>query len=218
MSRLIDISLPLSDELAFWPRSPGVKLQAVARRAEGDAANGSLLACDVHAGTHVDAPRHAREDGVGAEMLPLDVLVGPAIVVDVAAVRITAQVLEGCRIASDATRVILRTKRGRPYALSGRFDSEFAALTLDGARWVVDRGIRLIGIDAPSIQRFEDPFDTHELLLDQAIVVLEGLDLSSAPPGSYELICLPLKLVGADGAPARAVLRTLDMGMHGVRP
>ena len=211
MSRLIDISLPLSGELAFWPGSPGVTLRTVAHRAEGAAANGSLFTCDVHAGTHVDAPRHVRDDGAGAEMLPLDALVGPAIVVDVAAAKITARVLEGCRIGSGATRVILRTRSGQPYDPSGRFDPEFAALTLDGARWVAERGIHLIGIDAPSIQRFEDPFDTHDVLLDRGIVILEGLDLSAAPPGAYELICLPLRLVGSDGAPARAVLRTSDV-------
>jgi len=210
--KIIDVSVPLHAELPTWPGSAGILLRPIKRMAVGDLENVSRLDCDVHAGTHVDAPWHFVEGGHTAEQLPLDVLIGPAFVAFLPETSaITANDLDGLALPAGTERLLLRTRNSELWAEGvTEFREDYVALTADAARWVVDQGIRLIGVDYLSVQRYGDSPVTHQILLGAGVVILEGLNLATVEPGSYELLCLPLRLVGADGAPARAVLRKLS--------
>jgi arylformamidase len=188
-----------------------MRIEWTQRIQAGDPANVSRLVGDVHTGTHVDAPLHFLDGGRSVDALDLDALIGPATVVDLPDVDdITAAVLAAAPIPPGARRLLFRTRNSQRWARDGsEFSREYVALTVDAARWVVERGIRLLGVDYLSVQRFHDPPTTHQVLLAAGVVIVEGLDLSSAPAGDHEVICLPLLLVGAEGAPARVVLRPL---------
>lgn len=209
MSGWIDVSMPLGADLPTWPGSPGVSTRLREAIGRGDNANVTQVEMDVHSGTHVDAPLHFVAGGATIGDVGLDPFVGSAVVVDVGdATRISAQTLEGLGVPAGTTRLLLRSDntrdRGRRTA---PFDEGYAALTLCGAEWVAARGLKLIGIDYLSIQRFEDGPETHQVILGAGVCILEGLDLTHAPPGRYELICLPLAFTDAEAAPARAILR-----------
>jgi arylformamidase len=208
---LIDISVPLHSGIPVWPGSTGYLLTQSSRLENGDASMNSMLDMDVHAGTHVDAPCHFIPGAASSETLPLEALIGPAYVALVEGAEVvTPEVLAGLGLEPNVERLLLKTRNSELWEKGEReFRNDFVALTADAARWLVDRGIVLIGIDYLSVQRFGDPPLTHEILLRSGMVVLEGLNLAGAEPGRYELICLPLRLVGSDGAPARAVLRPL---------
>lgn len=207
----IDISLPLAPGIPVWPGDPPLALERVATLA-ADGAEVSRLATGVHVGTHVDAPRHYLADGAGVDSLDLAALIGTAHVVaidgegHVDAARLAAAAAAGT-LPAGAERVLLRTRNTDARA-DGRADlvPDFAALAADGAAWLVARGVRLVGIDGPSIAPWEDLAPAHVTLLAAGVVVVEGLDLTAAESGEYTLVCLPLRLVGCDGAPARAVL------------
>jgi arylformamidase len=205
-----DISPALAADLPIWPGSPGVLTTWRMSIPKGDGANVSQLAMDVHTGTHVDSPYHFLDGGALVEDLGLDPFVGPALVVDAGSeAEISAGVLAALELPSDAQRLLLRTlNSAREDLYRTPFDSGYAALTLDGAQWLVDHGnIGLIGIDYLSVQRYDLSTDIHRVILGAGIAILEGLDLHATAPGSYELVCLPLRLAGAEAAPARAILR-----------
>ena len=207
--KILDISVPVGPDLPVWPGDPRIVLQRYRAIAKGDTSNDSHLACSVHCGTHVDAPAHFIENGKTVELLPLDILIGPAWVVEVAnADVITPEILENLSIPPDTRRLLFKTKNSAFWNDSRHdFKPDFAALSTDAAGWIVEKGIRLVGIDYLSIQMFSDTGAlTHRILLEAGVVILEGLDLQKVRLGSYQLICLPLKLVGSDGAPSRAVL------------
>lgn len=208
MARYLDISLTISPDLPHWPGSPLTELTRRRDMAQGDSVNDSVLTCGVHTGTHVDAPLHFLADGADVTDLSLEALIGPAIVAVLPEVEaITARDLEALNLPPDTRRLLLRTRNSESWQRGDRaFCPDFVALTTDAAHWVVARGIRLIGIDYLSIQRFRDNSETHIALLQAGVVIVEGLNLAGIEPGDYELICLPLKLAGAEGAPARAVL------------
>jgi arylformamidase len=191
--------------MPIYDKNPGVSLERAQSIPRGDVANVSKLELGVHTGTHVDAPFHFFEGGDGAESLPLEPLVGRAWVADGGAIHgpIDAAALETCGIPADAERVLLKTPNGRLWERDD-FTRDFFRLDGSGAEWVVHRGIRLIGIDYLSI----GDQDAHRVLLGAGVVAVEGLDLRHVEPGWYELLCLPLNVVGSDGAPARALLRT----------
>ena len=212
LAEIIDISVPLRPQMPTWPGSVGFQLMRTMCLEAGDSANVSRLDCDLHVGTHVDAPWHFVEDGSTVEQLPLDSLIGPAIVAYLPKVdAITAGDLAALGLSSGAKRLLLRTRNSELWAAGvTEFRKDYAALTPDAARWVVDHGIRLIGVDYLSVQRYDDSPLTHQILLEAGVIILEGLNLAGVQPGAYELICLPLCLVGAEGAPARAVLRPLS--------
>jgi len=203
---LIDISVPIRPAMPIYDRNPGVHLDRVLSIPRGDAANVSRLELGVHTGTHVDAPLHFFEGGSAAEELPLEPLVGRAYVADGSAIEgpIDGLALSACGIPPGAERVLLKTRNGLLWDRDD-FTRDFVRLDGAGARLLVQMGIRLIGIDYLSI----GDQDAHRALLDAGVVAVEGLDLRAVEPGWYELICLPLKVVGSDGAPARALLRRL---------
>ena len=206
---LIDISIALREGMICWPGSAGVRLERTLDLAKGDPVNNSRLTCDVHAGTHVDAPLHHLVGGADAASLALEAMVGPVVVADLPdAGQVTATALEKLELPATIERLLLRTRNSGAGA-AGRttFSTDYVALTADAAAWVVERRLRLVGIDGPSIQRFHDGPETHRVLLAAGVVIVEGLDLAQVAAGDYELLCLPLRLVGSEGAPARAVLR-----------
>jgi arylformamidase len=186
--------------MVTYPGDPAVTVERVASLANGDVCNLSRLDFGVHSGTHVDAPVHFIDGAPAAEALPLDVLIGPARVLDLtAAERLDASAFDGVDLVH---RVLLKTRNSELWARE-TFADDFLALTEDGARALIDGGVRLVGIDYLSI----GDEAAHEALLGAGLVAIEGLDLRDVEPGEYELICAPLKLVGSDGAPARVLLR-----------
>lgn len=211
MADYLDISLTLSPDLPRWPGSPPLELRRRRDMAGGDRCNDSDLSCNLHIGTHVDAPLHFLTDGADVTALALDTLIGPVVVAALPEVdAIAADDLEALNLPADTRRLLLRTRNSEDWCRGERkFRQDFVALTAAAARWVVERGIWLIGVDSLSVQRFGDGPETHIVLLQAEVVIVEGLNLSQVTPGTYELICLPLKLAGAEGAPARAVLRSL---------
>ena len=209
----IDISMPLNASTPTWPGSPGFFSLSHLSLAAGDVANATLLGLDAHCGTHVDAPRHFVASGATIDEVGLAALIGTAVVVDVAGSKaIDAAALDGCGVPDGTQRLLLRSDNASSPRAGERFDADYAALTPDAARWVVRRGIRLVGIDYLSIQRYADPPDVHEILLAAGVLVLEGLDLRAVSAGRWTLVCLPLHVTGIEAAPARAVL--LEEGWH----
>jgi arylformamidase len=201
---IIDVSVPIRDGMLHYPGDPGTRIRRVREIARGEPVNISVLEFGVHTGTHVDAPVHFLEGGSGTDELPLAALVGPADVVDGRSLTegpIARAALESLAVPDGCERLLLRTRNSE---LWEHDDFQHGALALDatGAQFVVDRGIVLVGIDYLSIGDEE----AHRVLLGAGVVPVEGLDLRRVDPGRYTLACLPLKLVGGDGAPARAVL------------
>lgn len=207
--RILDISLPVSPSLPVWPGDPAIELEQISSIESGAEYNLTKLNSSVHIGTHVDAPLHFLSDGRSVDQLPLDVLTGLCYVVQLpdGVDAITAEVLDGIPLAEGTTRILFGTRNSHGWA-SGEteFQPDFVAITEDGAEWLVARGVQLVGVDYLSVAPYEDPVPTHRVLLQAGVIVVEGLNLSQVPRGFYDLYCLPLKLVGTEGAPARAVL------------
>lgn len=205
---IYDISLSISESLVIWPGDPPIRITQPRHVDRGDRSTVSRLEMSAHTGTHVDAPAHFIRGGAGADALDLDTLVGLVLVAEARDVdTLTADVLAELAIPLGAERVLFRTRNSNLWAQGEReFHEDFVAITEDGARWLIERGIRLVGVDYLSVGPFDAPVPTHEMLLQAGIVLVEGLDLSGIRPGMYQLVCLPLKIVGADGAPARAIL------------
>ena len=204
---VIDISLPIHPGMVLYEGDPGVEVIPRLEIARGDTANVSFLSMGSHTGTHVDAPAHFLEGGATVEALALDILIGPALVAEVgSAPLIGRRDLEPLPLEG-VSRLLLKTRNSSLWA-RGAFTREFVALDLDGARYLAERGLGLIGIDYLSIESFHAPgHPVHRHLLGAGMVILEGLDLARVTPGAYELVCLPLPVRGIDGAPCRAVLR-----------
>jgi arylformamidase len=204
---LYDVTVPIRTGMPVFEGDAPVRIERITSLAEGGICNLSRIEGTLHAGTHVDAPCHFIEGGGGVESLSLEAMLGPCVVVDAGALtgHLTARdaevlVPEGCE------RVLFKTCNGRLWERP-EFSREFVALDEGAARTLVERGVRLVGIDYMSIAPFEDPAPLHVRLLAAGVVVLEGLDLRGVAAGEYELTCLPLLIPGADGAPARVLLR-----------
>jgi len=206
--KIYDISLNLSAQTVHWVTSQPFELIERKRMTRGDANNSSSMHTSVHAGTHVDAPFHFVPDGATIESLPLVIFMGPARVcaVDVAG-QITAVDIAGLNLL-DEKRVLFKT-RNSSLLQKPSYDPGFVAFSADGAKALVDAGVQLVGLDYLSVARADEQVPVHRAFLDHGLVLLEGVDLSAVPPGRYELICLPIKIAGSDGAPCRAVLREL---------
>jgi arylformamidase len=209
---IIDISLGIGPDMLTWPGDPPVEIDPAKRLAKGDTVNVSELRLGTHTGTHVDPPFHFIDGAPTAEALDLNVLVGPAVVADLrgAGATITPAELEALNLPSGTERLLFRTPNSELWTSSPvRFPDSYTALTPDGAHWCVDRGIRLVGTDFLSIEQRGAPgHPTHVTLLKAGTIILEGLDLWRVEPGAYDLFVLPLKILGGDGAPARAIVRT----------
>jgi arylformamidase len=208
--KIFDISVPLRNQMPTWPGSPGFHLERWQSIDRGDPVNCSRLDCDVHVGTHIDAPFHFLPSGITTDQMPLESLIGPAFIAHLPHLKsITASDLKTAGIPDETTRLLLHTDNSKLWENGkNEFFKNFVALTAGASRWIVERGIRLVGIDYLSVQRYADGPETHRILLQNEIIIVEGLNLSGINNGIYELICLPLRIVGAEGTPARAVLKT----------
>jgi arylformamidase len=208
---IYDISLPISESLPVWPGDPPIHITHSSHLNNGDEATVSRIELGAHTGTHVDAPSHFVAGGTGVDRLDLDLLVGPALMVHVVEASVlSADALESLEIPSGTERVLFRTRNSDLWVRHpDKFCEDFVAITEDGARWLVARGVRLVGVDYLSVAPFGDTVPTHQILLRAGMIAVEGLDLGQVAPGWYQLVCLPLKLVDGDGAPARAILLSL---------
>ena len=207
MRRIIDISVPVYSGMPFYPGDPGAEVRRTRQISVGNVANLSELRLGSHTGTHIDAPRHFEDDMETVDRLALDVLVGPARVVDLtgAGSEITRADLESAGVAR-TTRLLLKTTNSSLWS-SPAFSEDYVALSSDAARYLVDQEIKIVGIDYLSIERFRsEEFAVHHTLLGNGVIVLEGIDLTGVAAGEYDLVCLPLKIRDGDGAPARAIL------------
>ena len=206
--RVYDISLGISPDMLVWPGDPPVVLERVKHISQGANSNFSRLAFGVHVGTHVDAPVHFIDGGQGVDKLPLRVLNGRAYVVHLPKVDLLDEgALQEAGIPPRTRRVLFRTRNSELWARGERqFQEDFVAIDASGASWLVRKGVQLIGVDYLSVAPYGQSRKTHRILLENGVVVVEGLDLSEVAQGRYTLHCLPLKLVDSDGAPARAIL------------
>jgi arylformamidase len=207
VSRIYDISVPIRSGGLVYPGNPEIEISLQQAVAKGAGANVSFIRFGSHTGTHADAARHFFDDGQTVDTIPLERLIGPALLLsfpdDLRAV--SAADLQKHDIKGH-TRILLRT-RNSALLSQKEFVRDYTYLAPDGAQYLVDQGVELVGIDYLSIEQFHSGHHkTHRTLLAKSVVILEGLDLSVPAPGEYELICLPLRIEGCDGAPARAVL------------
>ncbi len=209
MPDYLDISLPLSSRLPVWPGDPPLVVERFVSMDQGALANVSRLSGTVHIGTHIDAPDHFLNDGRTVAQVDLDACLGPAWVLGLEEVdRIDRPALEAVWPATAPTRVLFKTRNSRWWAQGHTaFREDYVALTPDGAAFLVQQGVRLVGIDYLSIAPYDDPAPTHRVLLQAGVVILEGVRLDGVAPGPYTLYCLPLNIPEAEGAPARALLR-----------
>jgi arylformamidase len=202
----IDVSVRLRDGLVPWPGDPPFRIERVSDISRGDVCTFSTLAMSAHAGTHIDAPLHFVPRGRSVDRLPLDATVGRARIITIRDRSVIGlSELRTHRIRT-GERLLLKT-RNSSRRRAGHFFDDYVAVSPDAARYLAARRLRAVGIDGPSIGPFERGAETHRILLGAGIWIVEWLDLSRTPAGSYDLICLPLRIVGGDGAPARAILR-----------
>ena len=208
MAKIFDLTVPLSDQLATFPGDPVFKLEPTCRILDGQPCNLSRLTLGTHAGTHVDAPYHFVENGARVDELPLGILTGKARVVAVSAREAVERAdLEALDLGEDL-RLLVKT-RNSGQLRQPEFRPDFVHLMPEAASYLVQAGIKLVGWDYLSLEKFgSQDFPAHHALLGAGVIIVEGLDLSQVEPGEYELTCLPLKVAGGDGAPARVVLRS----------
>ena len=207
MSRIYDISVPIRSGGLVYPGNPDIEITLQQAVANGASANVSTIRFGSHTGTHVDAARHFFDDGQPVDRIPLDRLIGPALLIkfsdDVRAIG-AAELRE--HSLGGQKRVLLGT-RNSAFLSRREFVKDYTYLAPDGAQYLVDEGVELVGIDYLSIEQFHSGHHrTHRTLLEKSVVIVEGLDLSAPAAGNYQFVCLPLRIEGCDGAPARAVL------------
>ena len=207
MRRIYDLSLPLESGGVVYPGNPEIHIELQQAIAQGAGANVSALQMGSHTGTHVDAPRHFFDDGAGVDALALDVLMGPALLIAVDAdVMAVSDVHLRPYDLTHVARVLIRT-RNSAFIRDRDFHRDYTYLAPEGAAYLVEMGVKLVGVDYLSVEQFHSGHHrTHRTLLEKGVIIVEGLDLSEPPPGVYEFRCLPLRLTGLDGAPARAVV------------
>jgi arylformamidase len=207
VSRIYDISVPIRTGGLVYPGNPEIEIMLQQAVAKGAGANVSTIRFGSHTGTHADAARHFFDDGQSVDRIPLERLIGPALLVSFPDdVRAIGAADLGKHDLKGRTRILLRT-RNSALLSQKEFVRDYTYLAPDGAQYLVDNDVELVGIDYLSIEQFHSGHHlTHRILLERSVVILEGLDLSVPAPGEYELICLPLRIEGCDGAPARAVL------------
>ena len=212
---IYDLSVSISNALPTYPGDPPIQISDWSSFAKGDNANVSALSFGAHTGTHVDAPAHFIQGMKQVESLDLEVLIGAAEVIELPDDQLTISedfVAANCKPGT--IRVLFKTRNSAFWTKDPTdFREDFTYVEPAAAQWLVDHGARLVGVDYLSVEKFHSQDHVvHRTLLAHEVIILEGLNLSEVPAGKYELICLPLRLRSnlGDGAPARAVLRTLD--------
>lgn len=205
--KILDISVPVRPQMHVYPGDQAVSIVPTAQIAQGDPYNLTAITMSLHTGTHLDSPYHFIPQGAKVDELPLDLFMGRAWVCALEKVRsISTEDLERQDMPANVERLLIKTANSRLWQRQG-FQEGFVYLQPDAARWIVSRGIRLVGLDYLSVEEMGAPRpETHLTLLGAGVVILEGLDLSAVEPGSYTLVCFPLRIANGDGAPCRAVL------------
>ena len=204
----IDISLTIETGRIVWPGDPGVEVSKLLQIEKGDICNTSLLTCPVHVGTHVDAPLHFINGGDGIETLPLNSLAGIAKVIEIKnKTEIPLEEIENSEI-NEGDIVLFKTINSTVYLKEKSFNEKYVYLSTKAAEYLVMKKIATVGIDYYSIAGVNNNLiECHQVLLGAKVTIIEGLDLSGISPGEYEFVCLPLKIKGSDGSPARAIIR-----------
>ena len=210
MTRLIDVSLGIGPEMLTWPGDPAADVVPRKQIRNGDSSNVSELRIGTHTGTHVDPPVHFIEGSEGIDRVSLDLLYGDAVLVHLPEANgpIHAQELERLDIPGRTTRLLLKTSNSNIWAHERpSFPERYACLSVEAAEWVVDRGVRVVGVDFLFVEeKGGEGHPVHKKLLSYGVAIIEGLDLREAPPGPCALLCFPLKVLDGDGGPARAAL------------
>jgi arylformamidase len=208
MHQWIDISVPLRNSMVAWPGDAPFERISTLEIAKGDACNLSQFSTTAHIGTHMDAPRHYIEGAAGIETLPIEAVIGPARVIDIQDREVIGIAeLEPHRLTK-GERVLLKTANSSTCWKTDDFDKKYIYIPPETATFLVECGVQTVGVDYLSVGGFESGGpETHRILLEAGIWIIEGLMLEHVEAGEYDLVCLPLKIIGGDGAPARAVLR-----------
>jgi arylformamidase len=211
----IDVSVPVRDGMAHWPTDSPVQIGLAESIERGDLANVTRLDMSAHTGTHLDAPRHFLPYGPGVEGFPLEAAIGPARVIEIADSDVVREGELARHQPRKGERLLLKTRNStRPWWEQGLHD-DFVSIEPAAATALAKAGPRLVGMDYLSVGDAEGGAETHRELLGAGVWIVEGLDLSRVEPGEYELICLPVKIVGSDGAPVRGLLRPMEGGGDG---
>lgn len=207
--KIHDVTLTIQAGMIVWPGDIPVELYRKEKIEEGGIANNSNISMGVHTGTHIDSPYHFINDGIKVDQIPLDTLVGPAQVVELpdSVEVIDAGIIKSISFTPGVRRVLFKTRNSKIWSSSpDYFHEDFVGISADGAKVLVDLGVRLAGIDYLSAAPFTESKPSHDILLGAGMVLIEGLDISKVTPGLYTLVCLPLKLKDTDGSPARVIL------------
>ncbi|HMK37572.1 MAG TPA: cyclase family protein [Desulfomonilaceae bacterium] len=208
---LYDVTLPLGSRTLIFPGDPSFEINPLFRLSQGDPFNLSRITMGTHLGTHVDPPSHYLTGGAAVDGIPLESLIGPGIVLDMRGKSVIDRTALIYSHLENHVRVLLKTDNG-PKLLASEFDEHYVHLAEDAALCLVERSVRLVGIDYLSVDGYEDAHGTvHRILLAAGIIVVECVDLTAVPPGPCTIFCLPLKIEGGDGAPARVVVETQDV-------
>lgn len=204
--KIYDISVEVSPQMHIYPGDPGIKVESALSIDRGDSSNVTRYCLGSHTGTHIDAPYHFLKDGKRLSEIPLNLLIGRTLVIEVTSAKIDVDTLKGVNLG-EHVRLLFKTRNSYFWS-SERFVEEYVYVTPAAAEVLVESGIKLVGIDYLSIEKFGSvDFATHKTLLGSGTVIIEGLNMSEIEPGDYEMICLPLKVCEGDGAPARVILR-----------
>ncbi len=209
-SRWIDISIPFRNGMPSWPGEPSFQIKQVSAIERGDLANVSLVSMSVHTGTHMDPPLHFIPGRESIDNMPLEATVGPARVIQIEdTISIKPEELQKYRIRR-GERILFKTRNSTRCWKTDKFIEDYVFISKEAAQFLAKRGVRAVGIDYLSVGGFKNEMvEPHETLLGAGIWVIEGLNLSQVPPGRYELICLPLKIEGGNGSPARAIIKPI---------
>jgi arylformamidase len=207
----IDVSIPLRTGMVHWPDNPPVAIERMLDIERGDVATVSKLSMGVHTGTHMDAPRHFFRTGAGIDTMPLTAAIGRARVIEIHdSESIKPEELHSYQIQCDE-RILFKTRNSARCWQTDNFVEDFVYISQEAARYLAAQHVQTVGVDYLSVGGFyRDGVETHHALLEAGIWIIEGLNLSKVRPGTYELICLPVKIEGSDGAPARAILRLIE--------
>ncbi len=204
----IDVSMDIEDGMLHWPSDPAIEIYNYSQISKGDAANNSKITCGVHTGTHIDSPKHFIDDGYGIDKIDLDKLIGSANVIEVPAELsvISKDFIEQLKIKK-GDRILFKTKNSELINAGDRnFHTDYVYVNSEAAKYMVEMGVVLVGVDYLSVEGYRVGHDAHKTLLGAGIVIIEGLNLFNVPAGEYKLFALPVKIKDSNGAPARVIL------------
>jgi arylformamidase len=210
--KIYDVTISLSADIPLYPGDPEIVVEPKLRLSNGDSQNLTYYGFSSHTGTHIDAPSHFIAGGKTVDQLPIELLIGRTRVIQFASGnKITAESLEEHDL-SEVVRVLFKTRNSYLWQSGKGFVKNYVHLTVDAAEHLIESGIKVVGIDYLSVDKYpSEKLDVHLKLLQNGIIIIEGLDLREVDPGDYEMICLPMKIKDGDGAPARVILRALSV-------